>query len=128
MSQPTPSSTLPDPVPPTPNPPTMSTGTPSPPTQPTSNPPTSLPTPKGPTLTEGQMMGRYALIAMGVKAPTIKKLESEDMDEFQNLLMVSKQTLDELKGTKGLLIVLIEMLLLSFNLGTKNIYHTIIPR
>ena len=31
------------------------------------------------------------------KAPTIKKLESEDMDEFQSLLMVSEQTLEELK-------------------------------
>ena len=103
MSQPTSSSTK---IPPTPSPSTTpqggaSTGvTPSTATPTTST--SNAPNLKGPTLTEGQMMGRYALIAMGVKAPTIKKLESEDMDEFQNLLMVSKQTLDELKG-KGII-------------------------
>ena len=95
MSQPTPNSMTPDPVPPTPNPPTMGTRTPSPSTA-------SLVAPPGPILTEQQMMGHYALIAMGVKVATIKKLESEELDEFSNLLIVSKETLEELKS-KGII-------------------------
>ena len=34
---------------------------------------------------------------MGIKVSTIKKLEAEDLNEFSNLLIVSKETLDELK-------------------------------
>ena len=102
MSDPTASSTIPTPVPPTPNPSTGA-GTPSPPTQPTSNPTTtSLPTPQGPILSEQQMMGCHVLVIMGFKASTIKKLKSEDLDEFSNLLMVSEETLEEIK-TKGLI-------------------------
>ena len=101
MSDPTPSSTMPDPVPPTLNPTTGTvpqTGTPATSTGVTN--PTL--TPQGPILTERQMMGPYALVAMGIKAATIKKLEAKDMDEFPNLIMVSRETLEEIK-TKGLI-------------------------
>ena len=75
-----------NPILPTPNPTigtAPQTGTPSPSAD-------SPPTPQGPILTERQMMGRYVSVAMGVKAATMKKLEAEDMDEFPNLLMVSR--------------------------------------
>ena len=101
MSDPTPSSTIPDPVPPTPNPTAGTvpqTGTPA--TSAGVTNPTL--TPQGPILTERQMMGCYALVAMGVKAATIKKLEAEDMDEFPNLIMVSRETLEEIRA-RGLI-------------------------
>ena len=95
MTQPTDTSSgptsQPNPIPPTPNP------------NPGVTSPTQNPTPStGPTLTEQQMMGHHALVAMGVKAATIKKIESEEMDEFTNLLVVSKETLEELKS-KGII-------------------------
>ena len=61
MSDPTPSSTMPDPVPPTPNP---TTGTPATTTGVTS----SMQTPQGPKLNEAQMMGHYALLTMGSRS------------------------------------------------------------
>ena len=48
------------------------------------------------------MMGCHALVIIGFKASTIKKLESEDLDEFSDLLLVSKETREEIK-TKGLI-------------------------
>ena len=89
MSQPTSSSTK---IPPTPSPSTTAS--------PGVTPSTS--TPQGPKLSEAQLMGHYALLTMGVKVSTIKKLEPEDLNEFPNLLIVSKETLDELK-TNGII-------------------------
>ena len=88
-----------NPIPPMPNPTTMGTepqtGMPPPPA-------TSTPTPQGPKLTEAQLMGHYVLLTMGIKVSTIKKLEAEDLNEFPNLLIVSKETLDKLK-TNGII-------------------------
>ena len=66
------------------------------------------------------MMGHYALLSMGVKVSTIKKLEAEDLNEFPNLLIVSKETLDELK-TNGIINAVNRDAILKFQSWHKKI-------
>ena len=64
-------------------------------------------------------MGHCALLTMGIKLSTTKKLEAEDLNKFPNLLIISKETLDELK-TNGMINAVNRDVILKFQAWHKK--------